>query len=49
MALKDQGKINESLNSFNKAISLRPNYPEAYNNLGLILSDQEINESLNLQ
>ena len=32
--LKAQGRIAEAIGSFNKAILLRPNYTEAYKNIG---------------
>ena len=32
--LQDLGKFEEAENSYKKAILLKPEYPEAYNNLG---------------
>ena len=39
-ALRDQGKLEEAVESYNKAISLKPDYFMAYNNLGNALRDQ---------
>ena len=39
-ALKDQGKLEEAIESYNKALSLKPDYAEAYNNMGNALKDQ---------
>ena len=33
-ALKDQGKLEEAIEAYNKTLSLNPNYAEAYNNMG---------------
>ena len=33
-ALKDQGKLEEAIEAYNKAISIKPDYAEAYNNMG---------------
>jgi tetratricopeptide (TPR) repeat protein len=33
-ALKDKGKLQEAIEAYNKAISIKPDYAEAYNNLG---------------
>ena len=38
--LKDQGKLEEAIESYNKALSLKPDYAEVYNNMGNILTDQ---------
>ena len=37
MALKNQGKMEEALNEFRKAISIKPSSADAHNNLGIIL------------
>ena len=37
IALKDQGKLNEALEAFDKTIKLRNDHIEAYNNIGIIL------------
>ena len=39
-ALKDQGKLDESINAFNKAITLNPNHSQAYSNMGNTFQDQ---------
>ena len=39
-ALKDQGKLEESVEAYNKALAIKPDYVEAYNNLGNTLKDQ---------
>ena len=39
-ALKVQGKLDEAIVSFNKAVSLKPDYAGAYNNMGNALKDQ---------
>ena len=38
--LKDQGKLDEAIAFYNKALSLKPGYTEAYNNMGNVLKDQ---------
>ena len=40
IAYKAQGKLDKAIDSFKKAISLKPNYAEAYNNLGLALNEK---------
>ena len=40
IVLKEQGKSEEAIESFNKALSLKPDYADAYNNLGVALNDQ---------
>jgi predicted O-linked N-acetylglucosamine transferase (SPINDLY family) len=41
IALKEQGKINESLEKFSKAIIIKNDYVDAYNNRGLIFISQK--------
>ena len=36
-ALKDQGKLEEAIEAYNKALAIKPDYAEAYNNMGLVL------------
>ena len=38
-ALKDQGKLEEAIVAYNKAVSLKPDYAAPYNNLGNALRD----------
>ena len=40
MALRDCGKFDEAFEAYRKSISLRPDYAEAYNNMGVALKDQ---------
>ena len=40
IALKDQGKLEEAIGAYQKAISIKPKYAEAYNNMGIVLKDQ---------
>ena len=48
----DQGKIDEAITFFNKAIELKPDYVDAYNNIGAAIIDkvtpiiEEMNKSL---
>ena len=35
--LQDQLKLDEAIEYFSKSISLKPDYTEAYNNIGLVL------------
>ena len=37
---KDKGRLEEALEAYKKAISLKPDYAEAYSNLGTTLQDQ---------
>ena len=44
---QDQGKLEEAIKSYNKAISLKPDYAEANNNMGIVLQDQgKIDEAI---
>ena len=36
-ALRDQGKLEEAIASYRQALRLKPDYAEAYNNLGIAL------------
>ena len=40
MPCKDQGKLEEAIASYRQAVRLKPDYAEAYNNLGNALKDQ---------
>ena len=40
IAFKAQGKLDKAIASFNKAISLKPNFAKAYNNMGFALQEQ---------
>mgnify|MGYP001164079065 FL=1 len=47
LTLNDQGKIEEAILAFQKSISLNPNYPETYFNIGLsLLQSGRIKEGL---
>ena len=47
IALKDQGKLNEAIECYNKALSIMPDYAEAFNNIGNALKDQgKLNEAI---
>jgi len=39
-ALKEQGKLDEAIAAYNKALSIKPDHAEAYNNMGVTLQDQ---------
>ena len=39
--LKRNGRIEEAIDSYKKAISLRSDYVQAYNNLGVLYKDKE--------
>ena len=39
-AYAGQGKLQKSINSYNNAIKIDPNYAETYNNLGNVLHEQ---------
>ena len=46
-ALKDQGKLEDSIKSFKKAILINPDYSDAHNNLGNALKDYgKLDESI---
>ena len=40
MLLKEQGKLEEAIEAYNKALSIKPDYADAYYNLGIALQDQ---------
>ena len=40
IAFKAQGKLDKAIDSYKKAISLKPNFAKAYNNIGLALQEQ---------
>jgi len=39
-ALKQQGKLEEPIEAYNKALAIKPDYAEAYHNMGLTLQEQ---------
>ena len=39
VALKEQG-LDEAIEAYNKALSIKPDYAEAHNNMGNALKDQ---------
>ena len=39
-SLKDQCKLEEAIHAYSKAISIKPDYAVAHNNMGNALSDQ---------
>ena len=40
-ALKEQGKLEEAIEAYNKALAIKPDYAEAYYNMGLTLEAQD--------
>ena len=49
LTLKAQGKLDEAKQAYKKAISLNPNYAEAYSNMGNILKDKgKLEEAIKL-
>ena len=40
IALNDQGQLDEAIEAYQKAIVIRPDYSDAYNNMGNALKDQ---------
>ena len=40
VALKEQGKLEEAIEAYNKALAIKPDYAEAYNNMGNALKEQ---------
>ncbi|MDA9813374.1 tetratricopeptide repeat protein, partial [Planktomarina temperata] len=38
--LKDQGKLDEAIEAYKKALAIKPDYADAYNNMGNALKDQ---------
>ena len=47
--LKDQGKPEEAIEAYKKALSLKPDFADAYNNMGVVLKDQGKPEEAMLQ
>ena len=41
VALQDLGKLDEAIEAYNKALSIKPDYAEAYNNMGNALKIKE--------
>ena len=41
IALQEQGKLDKAINSYKKAFSIKPNYAEAYCNMGIVLQKQD--------
>ena len=41
MALQEQGKLEEAIEAQNKALAIKPDYAEAYNNMGNAFKDQD--------
>ena len=40
IVLQDQGKLEEAIETYHKALSIKPDYAEAYNNIGITLQEQ---------
>ena len=40
IALQEQGKLEEAIEAYNKALAIKPDYAEAYNNMGNALQEQ---------
>ena len=45
-AFKNQGKLEEALDAYTKAISIKPDYAEAYYNMGSVFHDQEARRAI---
>ena len=40
VTLQDQGKLEEAIEAYNKALAIKPDYAEAHSNMGVTLQDQ---------
>ena len=40
IALQDQGKLEEAIEAFNKALAIKPDFAAAYSNMGVSLQEQ---------
>ena len=40
LILKNQGKLEEAIEAYNKALAIKPDYADAYNNMGITLKEQ---------
>ena len=40
VALRGQGKLDKAMDTYNKALLLRPDYTDAHNNIGIVFQDQ---------
>ena len=40
LVLKEQGKLKEALETYKKALEIKPDYAEAYNNMGVVIIEQ---------
>ena len=44
---QDQGNLEEAIEAYNKALAIKPDYAEAYYNMGMALQDQgELEEAI---
>ena len=39
-AIEEQGRLEEAIEAYKKALSIKPNFADAYNNMGFILHCQ---------
>ena len=46
LALFQQVKLDEATEAFNKAVDIKPDYAEAYFNLGLVFISNKLNEAV---
>ena len=40
VTLQEQGKLEEAIEAYNKALAIKPDYADAYNNIGIALNEQ---------
>ncbi len=40
VTLQEQGKLDEAIEAYNKALAIKPDYAEAYNNMGVTLKNK---------
>ena len=41
IALQEQGKLEEAIEAYNKALAIKPDYAEAYYNMGIALKARQ--------
>ena len=46
VVLQGQGKFQEAIEAYNKALLLKPDFAEAYNNIGNVFKDRKLGDAI---